>query len=107
LTSFAYKVGYTAKKGGGVERMNKKLKVLIFERFGSQAEFSMAIKEDESTISRVIRGRRKLNDDRMNKWAEALGCRPDEFLALIMSSTEEVLDKTESRRKCRKGGNDE
>ena len=59
--------------------MNRKLKTIIYEKFGSQAEFSMVVKEDESTISRVIRGRRKLNDEQMKNWAKALGCGVDEL----------------------------
>ena len=59
--------------------MNLKLKAMIIKKFGSQAEFSMVIKKDESTISRVIRGRRKLNDKQKNIWAKALRCEPNEI----------------------------
>jgi plasmid maintenance system antidote protein VapI len=71
--------------------MNRKLKAIIYEKFGSQAEFSMVVEEDESAISRIIRGRRKLNNDQRNRWARALGCTPNELLALIISSAEEFL----------------
>jgi hypothetical protein len=71
--------------------MNRKLKATIYEKFGSQARFSMTVDEDESTISRVIWGRRKLNNDQRNRWARALGCTPNELLALIISSAEEFL----------------
>jgi hypothetical protein len=59
--------------------MNKILRFKIIEKFGSQAEFSMAVKEDESTISRVLRGRRKLRKDAKKKWAKVLGCLPEEI----------------------------
>ena len=59
--------------------MNKSLKLKIIEKFGSQAEFSMAVKEDESAISRVLRGRRKLRPDDRKKWARVLGCRLEEI----------------------------
>ena len=59
--------------------MNIILKMLIIEKLGSQARFSMIVDEDESTISRVIWGRRKLNNDQRNKWAKALGCKPDDL----------------------------
>jgi transcriptional regulator with XRE-family HTH domain len=68
--------------------MNKKLKAMIVKRFGSQAEFSMAIKEDESTISRVIRGRRQLSYGQMKEWATVLGCDPDDICQLTIKGEE-------------------
>jgi hypothetical protein len=61
--------------------MSKNLNLLnkIQERFGSQAEFSMNIPEDETVISRVILGRRKLNSERQERWAEVLKCRVEEI----------------------------
>ena len=47
--------------------MNRKLKLKIVELYGTQADFSMAVEEDESTISRVIRGRRKLTPETEKK----------------------------------------
>jgi transcriptional regulator with XRE-family HTH domain len=61
--------------------MNKFLKLKIIEKFGSQAEFSMVVKEDESTISRVLRGRRKLRPDDRKKWAKVLGCLPEDIFS--------------------------
>ena len=54
--------------------MNLKLKIKIIERFGTQADFAQAVNENESLISRVIRGRRSLADERKKRWAGALGC---------------------------------
>ena len=61
------------------DEMNKKLKFKIIEVFGSQAEFSMRVTEDESVISRVILGRRGLNMERQKEWAKILGCEPDDI----------------------------
>ena len=59
--------------------MNKKLKLKIIERFGRQAEFSTQIPEDETVISRVILGRRKLKPEREKRWAKVLGCEAEEI----------------------------
>jgi hypothetical protein len=59
--------------------MNIKMKMLIIEKFGSQANFSMIVNEDESAISRVIWGRRLLNIEQQKKWAKFLGCKPEEL----------------------------
>ena len=54
--------------------MNKKLKAKIIECFGTQADFSEAIDEDESLISRIVRGRRILPIEQQRKWARILNC---------------------------------
>jgi ribosome-binding protein aMBF1 (putative translation factor) len=59
--------------------MNQKLKAKIIEMFGTQSDFSQAIKEDESVVSRIIRGRRIPDDEQIRKWAAALGCKPDQI----------------------------
>jgi transcriptional regulator with XRE-family HTH domain len=53
--------------------MNKRLKARIIERYGTQADFSVAIKTDETIVSRVIRGRRMLDPKTQEKWAHKLG----------------------------------
>ena len=53
--------------------MNRKLKGRIVERFGTQFEFSKAVDEHESNISRVIRGRRELAEEDKKIWADVLG----------------------------------
>jgi len=53
--------------------VNRRLKAKIVERFGTQSDFSEAIKTQESTISRVVRGRRELNEEDKKAWAKALG----------------------------------
>jgi plasmid maintenance system antidote protein VapI len=59
--------------------MNKILKAKIFEIFGTQADFALAINEDETLISRVIRGRRNIEPERKIKWAKVLGCKVKEI----------------------------
>jgi hypothetical protein len=49
----AYKIGNSGKK------MIRNLRIAILKKFDSQADFSMYLNVHESTISRVIRGRRK------------------------------------------------
>ena len=43
--------------------MNKRLKARIIEVYGIQVDYAMALKADESDVSRVIRGRRALSPD--------------------------------------------
>jgi len=59
--------------------MNRKLKGRIVEVFGSQSDFAMNIGENESAVSRVIRGRRELNRESQVIWATALECKPEEI----------------------------
>ena len=58
---------------------NLKLKSRIVERFRTQADFSDAIKIDETLISRIVNGRRKLPDADKKKWAKVLDCAPEEL----------------------------
>lgn len=55
--------------------MNRKLKLKIIEEFNTQADFAQSIREDESKVSRVIRGRYCLPLNEQEKWAKALKCR--------------------------------
>ena len=56
--------------------MNLELKAEIIRRYGSQANFSTALRLDESLVSRVVRGRRTLEPEEQQKWALALGKKP-------------------------------
>lgn len=53
--------------------MNKKLKAAIIEGFGSQADFALVMKLDESLVSRVVNGRRILGPEDSEKWCRVLG----------------------------------
>lgn len=55
--------------------MNKELRTRIKKKYGSQAEFSMRVPEDESVISRIIYGRRGLKPERKKVWARVLNCK--------------------------------
>ena len=59
--------------------VNLKLKAKIVEKYGTQADFAPVINTDESLISKIIRGRRKLDTKMQFVWAKALGCRPEDI----------------------------
>jgi len=59
--------------------MNLSLKFKILKKFPSQADFAQAVNADESTVSRIIRGRRTLDSEKQLIWAKALGCNPKEI----------------------------
>lgn len=59
--------------------MNRELKAQIILKYGSQSNFGQAIGEDETIISRVIHGRRVLDREKREKWADSLGCEQDEL----------------------------
>jgi len=58
---------------------HRRLKARIFEQFGSQADFAAAMGIDESLVSRVIHGRRKLSGEERDLWCRVLQCRPEVF----------------------------
>ena len=60
--------------------LNFQLKMKIYEKFYNQANFAQAVGADETVVSRVIRGRRKLNDEQQKRWASILGCEPSIFV---------------------------
>jgi plasmid maintenance system antidote protein VapI len=61
--------------------MNLKLKAKIVEKYGTQADFAQVIDIDDTLISKIIRGRRKLDPDKQFEWAKALGCKPKDIFA--------------------------
>lgn len=63
------------------DTMNLRLKARIIELFGTQSDFARAIKEDETLVSRIIRGRRSLDPDQMEKWAVALDSKPEQLFS--------------------------
>ncbi len=62
---------------GGI--MNLKLKSQIILKYGSQSNFAQALREDETIISRVIHGRRELDNAKQERWAASLGCSSQEI----------------------------
>ena len=61
--------------------MKKKLKAKIFEKFGTQGDFAQAVNVDETIVSKIIRGRRKLDFKKQSIWAAALRCKPKDIFA--------------------------
>ena len=62
-----------------VEKL-KKLRLLILERYESQANFAMATGQFEPFVSAVLNGRKFLRDDQKELWAVALKCDHSLFL---------------------------
>ena len=58
---------------------NKKLKLKIIEKYGSQVRFAYENKENEALVSKVIHGWRELDPERQVVWADALGSTPREL----------------------------
>ena len=56
--------------------MNKQIRLSILTKFDSQADFAQVLNIDESIISRVLRGRRKLSKHDVEKWIKVLKCDP-------------------------------
>ena len=64
-----------------MQKINKQLKARIFEVFGTQADYAQEIGEDETLVSKVIRGRRTLSLEKQEVWATALGRKPQELFS--------------------------
>ncbi len=60
-------------------RININLKMAIIRKFGTQADFAQAVSEREATVSRIVRGRRKLPTEKQAVWAKALGVKRKEI----------------------------
>lgn len=58
---------------------NKKLKLKIIEKYGSQVRFAYENNERESLVSKVIHGWRELDPERQIAWSEALSSTPAEL----------------------------
>jgi hypothetical protein len=54
--------------------MNYILRIKILEKFHTQTDFAAAAGSDDALVSRVIRGRRKLNSEQAKKWQKLLNC---------------------------------
>ena len=59
--------------------MNRKLRIKILEQYDHQADFAQLLGVNEAMVSRVIRGRQALSLQNQKKWADALGCQPEEI----------------------------
>lgn len=72
-----------------LQKVNVKLKAKIIEQFGSRVDFARALKINEQTISRVIRGREGLPEEAQKHWAKKLCCDVKE---LFLSDHKESVD---------------
>jgi len=52
--------------------MSLALKIKIIEKFGTQWEFARSVDDHESVVSRAIKDRQPLSDEKKQKWADAL-----------------------------------
>jgi transcriptional regulator with XRE-family HTH domain len=52
------------------------IKIEILKKFPTQADFAQAARISESHVSRVLRGRKKLNGDELEIWERVLRCDP-------------------------------
>ena len=59
--------------------MNKRLRIAIITKFGTQSDFSLCIGVHESLVSQVIRGRRKISKQVQEQWATELGCQIEDL----------------------------
>lgn len=55
------------------------LKIKIIEAFRTQADFALSVSEHESFVSRVLRGRQHLSEEKKERWSKALGCKTDKL----------------------------
>ncbi len=55
------------------------LKGRIVANYGSQADFAQKLQIDETVVSRVLHGRKKLPKEERHRWAKALNCQPQEL----------------------------
>jgi len=56
-------------------RTNFRLKVKILEVYGNQADFAQAVGVSEALVSRIVRGRRFLDEADKKAWARKLKCK--------------------------------
>ena len=59
--------------------MNLILKAKIIENYGGQWKFAAAMNEHEASVSRVVRERKTLDEDKKAQWAKALGCKIEDL----------------------------
>ena len=59
--------------------MNWNLKKRIFELYQSQSNFAEVVNVDDSTVSRVITGRKRLSNEEKKRWAFLLRCKPEKI----------------------------
>jgi transcriptional regulator with XRE-family HTH domain len=58
---------------------SKLIKSKIFLHYGTQGDFAQAVGMDETLVSKIICGRRKLDPEKQIQWAKALNSTPKEL----------------------------
>jgi hypothetical protein len=76
--------------------MNQKLKARIVELFGTQGDFAQAVDENESVVSRVIRGRCEIGQVKKEMWAKTLRCRSDQLFPALAKGDNQRAHKVAS-----------
>ncbi len=59
--------------------MNRKLKAAIVQAYGTQSDFAQAMRCPEAVVSKVVRGRRSLDEEEQTRWAQALAASKEEL----------------------------
>ena len=52
---------------------NQKLRAKIIEKYGTASDFAAYLNIREEIVSRVVCGRRQIDEQEQTRWAEALG----------------------------------
>jgi hypothetical protein len=79
-----------------VRHFNKQLKLKIIEIFGTQADFARAVDENESFVSRVIRGRCEIGQVKRGRWAKILRCPPSQLFPAFANDAIQPPNKATS-----------
>lgn len=62
-----------------VHKRNEKLRKAILKKFRSFADFACVVGDHPTYVSHLVHRRRRLTPDRAAKWAEILGCKPEDL----------------------------
>jgi transcriptional regulator with XRE-family HTH domain len=61
--------------------INFRLKAMIVKCFGSQVDFAQALRIQAPMVSQVVRGRKFLSHEDRQRWADRLGCKPEDIFS--------------------------
>lgn len=60
-------------------KLNRDLKAAIVRQYGSQARFACRLKMDEGKLSKIVHGRKDLDEKEKARWARLLKVEPSIF----------------------------
>jgi plasmid maintenance system antidote protein VapI len=60
-------------------KINWPLRTKIVEKYRTNIDFAQSLGVSETLVSKIIRGRRKLDFEKQIIWAKALGCNPTDI----------------------------